>query len=264
MKKIILYTIIFNLSSVLPCFPSPYKILYVKGKIINHNSNKLLMTGDIISSSDSLNFVSNEATCFLISNNKIRLSLQSTKNGLVKDVFSSIPSRKVITTRGNENANITKLSNYFIEKQYTFIDTIESIKLDRGFFDSNNVQCEYILNFKDSLGKDHRKKLSLEDSTLTLNIHDFAISNKIHEFNSVQVFQVSPVNGLYKNLISFSAKYYDINDLTESLVLIKDSCDKDETGAFDISEFHSIFCDVYGFTNITNLKTTLLKTGLIK
>ena len=233
-----------------------FRVLHVQGEIYNETKKKAVQLGDIIAETEVLKVRSENAFCYLLNNDeKARYALKATSlaAGKVMEMFSPIPVRKAITSRGDENGQVLKLSEHFGQDSYVFLSQKEEVPLHPDYFD---VSGESVFISKTTSGDQMIKsEVKREGNKLVFDLPAIMDGNEWEKF-TMEIYQVNPNTKAFKKLGTVNASRLDLTTIKKEIENLKLAFGPMEPAELN-KEISLFLADVYGHHNYQELEKQL-------
>ena len=184
MKKLIALA---TLLLVLPGMAQDLKVVHVSGEIYGDKQGRNLKTGDNLSENDKISYSGTGNICLLYDGQR-KLSFKSTvgaNSGTVHDFFKTTQNRQSIASRGSEDGDVLKLSDYFDGDKYFFVGKAENVKMNQEFI-SEKFQFFYVEGEEKTL-------IPFENSYLKLKVSE--LFKETENEKEISIYSVNTETG---------------------------------------------------------------------
>lgn len=248
-----------------PVTGASLKVLHIKGDISNKTKNKNLNLGDEVLRSDQVEVRQAASSCYFVNEKNNRFVLKSQNTGVyaLSENLMQLPPRRMITQRGLSDTSNAFLSpgDLFGNDHFIFLDSIESVKLDKKFFPIEATSQFVVRVFVgDSLYKTYKVKHQAQ--VVYFKTQDIRpILNSLGEKRWLVKMELNMVDretGYIKTLCTFKPESFEFVPVRNEIGVLVANCQKANMTPDQILEEVVVYIeDIYGRCNQSVLKGVL-------
>ncbi|MFK8044053.1 MAG: hypothetical protein AB8B72_01060 [Crocinitomicaceae bacterium] len=240
--------VIIIVSSVLFTFlsfsQSSYKVVHIKGDLNKSKTDKNIQIGDQLTKQELIEIKGEKVNCILF-NGTEKLTLkanESTTKGRVDQMFASVPERQMMELRGDNDSAYIKISDFFKNDKYLFMDTTESILLNKDYIKDLGNNKFFVID-----SEDKKSLIKFEDSILKLEVNK--IFKDQEKEKEIKIYSINTNTGVFvKEAVVFIFRL-NKEEFQKQAKVIVELLDSTLTTDEKIEKSFSVLEEVYGGLN---------------
>ncbi len=221
-----------------------FKVVHVKGNLEKELEHKPIKLGDELTQQELLSVKEDKVNCLLF-NGVDRMVLKPENRltkGSVEELFAFVPKRQMMSSRGNEDSSYLRLSDFFKNDRYLFLDSIEKIRLDEDYIKDLGNNRFIIVD-----GDNKKALVQFEKSMLNFETKNIFKSNEFEK--SIKIYSVNAATGVFVKETEVVVSRIRKEDFEKQSKLVVSLLDEGLTDSEKIKQSYTVLEEIYGGLN---------------